>query len=638
MRFKTISQIIKKEFLALLRNYKVLVGVFAPLIILPLLFYGYQELASVTSREAEVSVSTIYVEGELPHWVYNSMNEELLINFTEDSDQADLLLSYDLKEGTHQFVLTYDFGRNAGIRAGERIAPILDEFHQEQQKKILESRGLDFASLYPAKISIEDLASEREVAGYSMSNIFPLLITLYAVLCVMSFAVELTTAEKEMGTLETLFSIPIKRVELIVAKLMACVVFGVLSLGINLGLLLLFIPKIMDVNIMGSNIDLVTFGALFVNIIPLIFIGSSMCIGLGMFANSYKESNAYLTPLVFMFMIPAYVGSTPGLELNLIYSLIPIVNTTLLMKSVFMSQVNIGLFALTFMTNALFSIMSLVFMFKVFGTEKLLFGSGKGFSFTVKRNLIPKKTFVDLDDTFLGLAVITVLFIYGSLLLPNYMGTFSTLAFVQYVFFGLMPIVVIWYLKASFKETLGLRVPPLKGLFGGVWVWISAFSLALIYQLIIMPYVNFVPTLEGLEDQLQQLSPFAKFFFIALTPGICEEILFRGFVLRPLEKKIGATWAVIISAIAFSLIHLDFVRLVPTFLLGLAFGYVAIKTRSIYPAIFLHVLNNSIAIFMPATIELSYLLLVPIFIGSLAIVFLFFEKGKSRIIKGLHIK
>lgn len=619
MNLGIMLHIIKKETMALLRNKKVLVGIFAPIVILPIIFYGYLEITKVTSRETEISKSGIYLEGDLPTFINNALLQDDRFEVLTQKDNADLVLEYALEGSKHQFILKYDFGRNASMRAGERIAPILLDFKEAQQAALLESEGLDFAHIYPTQLEYEDLATEKEVAGYSMGNIMPLIITLYAMISVLSFAMELSTTEKETGTLETIFSVPIKKSELVTAKLLACVLFGMAALTINLGVILLLLPKVMDVSSFGLNMGFSTFMALVINIIPLTFMGAALSLGIGMFANSYKESNAYMTPLIFVFMLPAYLASTPGLELNLGFSLVPIVNTTLLIKSVFMGQLNMALFSATLVTNTLFSIMGLVFMFKVFGTENILFGNQKGFSFAVKRSSIKKSTFMQLEDVYLSLAVITVLYIYASVILPGHMGIFENLVFNQYVFFAMLPIGIIWYLKASHKESLGLRAPSAMGSFGGVWIWLSAFSLSLIYQIIITPYIDFVPTLVELEGKLEAMSPFTKFFLIALTPGICEEILFRGFALRPLEKRLGAKWAVIITAIAFSLMHLDVVRLIPTFLLGIAFGYVAVKTKSIYPPIVLHVLNNSVAIFLPEGTPVSYAVLVPLFIASLAL-------------------
>jgi sodium transport system permease protein len=265
-------------------------------------------------------------------------------------------------------------------------------------------------------------------------------------------------------------------------------------------------------------------------------------------------------------------------------------------------------------------------MFKVFGTERILFGSDKSTSFRLDRKLIQPKSFIEVEDVLMSLSFIVILYIYiGTIISSNTDFVQGTLI-IQYMVFGLSPIAILWYLKASLKDSLGIKATSIVGLFGGVWVWLAAFSLVIIYQLLITPFISQAPTLIELEQQMKELSPLRLFLIIALTPGVCEEVLFRGFALRPLEKKLGPKWAILITSLAFAIVHLDFIRLVPTFILGLAFGFVAVKTRSIFPSIILHTLNNSVALLFPYEQFLSYSFMIPVFIISLLVMVAVFRK------------
>ena len=217
------------------------------------------------------------------------------------------------------------------------------------------------------------------------------------------------------------------------------------------------------------------------------------------------------------------------------------------------------------------------------------------------------------------LPLVVILFVYLSTILTGVGSLLTGTLVVQYLVFALLPIGILWYLKAAPVPSLGLRSFTLRGMAGGVGVWLAAFSLALLYQLFITPYITQVPTLVELEEALARLSPLAQFLFIAVTPGICEEILFRGFAFRPLEEKWGPRWAILITALLFALVHMDFIRLIPTFLLGLAFGYVSWKTRSIYPAMALHVLNNGLALLVLEHVTLKAFPLLALMVLGLAV-------------------
>jgi len=634
MNVTVIRSIIWKEFIALLRNKRILIGMFAPLILMPLLLYGYQYFSESTSQSAATSISQILVLDELPQDLQSlieaeesiSIKHELVVDKNSTEENVDLWLSYSYDSGYHHFSLTYDSGNNSNTRAANRLIPILEAYKEQLQISYLESQSITKDILQPVSIQLSDSATERELTSHSLASIVPVILSLFALMSVINFSVELTTAEKEMATLETLFSMPAKKSQIIISKLLACIIFGSISMFMTLAAFIFVAPQFLSLNIFSLDLGWTTIITLFFTLLPLIFIGSGFSIGMGLFANSYKESGAYFTPLIFIFMLPAYIGTTPGLEISPIYSTLPILNATLLIKSVFLDNFNFIYFAVTSTVNALFSIISLTFMFKIFGAEKILFDSGSGISFKLDRRAVVSKTFLNTEDVLMSLAIIVVLFIYASTLLSPFINPLVSTLMIQLILFGLVPVGIIYYLKASPALSLGLKKPPLTGMLGGILLWLSAFSLIMIYQLVINPYIGDAPTLIELEKQILSLSPLSRFLIFALTPGVCEEILFRGFALRPLEKHLGPKWAIILTSVIFSIVHLDFLRLVPTFLLGLTFGYVTIKTRSIFPAILLHVMNNSIAIFLPNTANITFFNMIPLHLITLCIAIYCFKK------------
>lgn len=86
-------------------------------------------------------------------------------------------------------------------------------------------------------------------------------------------------------------------------------------------------------------------------------------------------------------------------------------------------------------------------------------------------------------------------------------------------------------------------------------------------------------------------------FVIALTPAICEELIFRGGLQRTLirwfKNKHIAIWT---GAIIFSAIHFQFFGFFPRMFLGAAFGYIYMWTGSLWYAAFAHFLNNGYAV------------------------------------------
>ena len=86
------------------------------------------------------------------------------------------------------------------------------------------------------------------------------------------------------------------------------------------------------------------------------------------------------------------------------------------------------------------------------------------------------------------------------------------------------------------------------------------------------------------------------FVLVGVWAPIAEEVFFRGFAMSGLANRYGLALAVVLSSALFAAAHLDFASLVPTFILGLALGWVYLRTRSIWPCIFVHGLHNSMAL------------------------------------------
>jgi len=89
--------------------------------------------------------------------------------------------------------------------------------------------------------------------------------------------------------------------------------------------------------------------------------------------------------------------------------------------------------------------------------------------------------------------------------------------------------------------------------------------------------------------------PFALFTVSVIAP-ITEEIIFRGAILRRmLQSSKQSPWmAIVCSAVLFSAGHVFPVMIVNAFFIGLLFGWLYFKTRSLLLTITLHLANNTL--------------------------------------------
>ncbi len=86
-----------------------------------------------------------------------------------------------------------------------------------------------------------------------------------------------------------------------------------------------------------------------------------------------------------------------------------------------------------------------------------------------------------------------------------------------------------------------------------------------------------------------------EFFSTAILVPVMEEFAFRGVLCSAL-RKYGAGFAIVASALVFSLVHLDFSNVIFAFVAGLVFGYLYLRTGNLWITIAIHALNNGLAV------------------------------------------
>jgi len=86
----------------------------------------------------------------------------------------------------------------------------------------------------------------------------------------------------------------------------------------------------------------------------------------------------------------------------------------------------------------------------------------------------------------------------------------------------------------------------------------------------------------------------ASIIALVIAP-LTEELFFRGFMLQTISKNISPVWGVILTTMIFAAVHFEFESIMPLLILSFVLNVLFIKTKSIWPGIIFHVLNNTIA-------------------------------------------
>ncbi|MEB2299009.1 CPBP family intramembrane metalloprotease [Lysinibacillus xylanilyticus] len=147
-----------------------------------------------------------------------------------------------------------------------------------------------------------------------------------------------------------------------------------------------------------------------------------------------------------------------------------------------------------------------------------------------------------------------------------------------------------YYLHNDPLDYLKMNVNVIKGLFWGVML-----SLLVAFYFTFQTYIT---NQQSFQFSLS-LDDYLNGFIMA---GIAEEIVFRGFILQELDKRLAFWKANIITAVLFLVVHypiwiyndiiFQFVSHLYVFLLGLLFGFVFKKSGSLWAVILLHAVHN----------------------------------------------
>ena len=619
MRSKIVRTIFKKEIIDIIRDKKTLfMGIVLPLILYLLLMIIMTQIMTISMNSIENDYINIafekYPSKELITLIKNydsdgAINIVKSKNYKKDLEKGNIDAYVDIKEKNkiENYKIYINSSKENSSTVNSKLEDIFNTYKEKKVKDKIEQLQLNVEeTLEPVVYSTIDLAKTEEVAGLLLGQILPLILIMGVLLGAIYPAIDSMAGEKERGTLETLFTLPISNLELVMGKYMAVSLCAIVTAILNVVSILMTLIYILSTgNISGQllsnnfNISALS-GPLFITLIciclfAMVVSAVSMCVC--SLAKSFKDAQNYITPVMFLVLIPSYASMIPNLNLDRTTSIIPVVNISLLIKSVLSNNANLSLIALVFISNFAFVILSVILLSKLFNSEEILFGNNRNFSFLEKRSNIKKGTMPSVSDGVILYALGLVLLIYfGSYIQLKLKMTGIVLTQVMIIS---LPLLFAYYIKSDFKKVFSLKLPKIKHLFGAACLWFGTYLLAMVITNIIMYYFpQNQEIVEGLNNALFiKNNLLLNLLIVAAMPAICEEIFFRGFILTSFKNnKKSYRGAIIFSGILFGLMHMDFIRVVPTSILGIAFAYAVCKTNSIAVSMFMHFLNNGFAV------------------------------------------
>jgi len=231
----------------------------------------------------------------------------------------------------------FDPSRQSAQIAETRLQTVLGEYDAAQAAAALRSKGIDPGILTPLQLVGHPLSSPVQAASNAFLSFFlPYILITMILTGGFSAAIDSTAGERERKTLESLLLTPAPRSRVLIGKIAAVTSISLIAAVAAIGSMFLALSQISLPGPSGSNhISLSPVAVpVMVWVALLIAVGfSSVTVALGTLAKSFRQGQAYVTPLYFITIFPAsIILFIPDFNPNLAYYLIPILNAVLVLR------------------------------------------------------------------------------------------------------------------------------------------------------------------------------------------------------------------------------------------------------------------------------------------------------------------
>lgn len=450
-------------------------------------------------------------------------------------------------------------------------------------------------------------------------SLIPVLIPLILILMTMTGAVypaiDLTAGERERNTLEILIAAPIPRLAVLLAKYIAVLTVAMLTALVNLGSMALTLQATgIGPALFGPALRWEAFAQVLGLLVLFAAFFSALLLALTSFARSFKEAQAYIVPLMLLCFAPGMMVLLPGLSLNGPLAVVPLVNIVLLARDTFAGTAAASSAAIVVLATLLYALAAVALAARLFGAEAVLSSEAGGWADLFGRPREPRPV-AEPATALLCLALMFPIYFYLNLGLARTSGLdlsdrLLLAALGQFALFGVLPLLMAWYGRVRLRPGFGLRAAPrgafVAALLLGLSVWPFVHELILLQNRLGVYTLRpeLAEKLREAMDQWREHSPLLLVGVLGLLPAILEELFFRGYLLGALRGAGKEGRAVVVSSLLFALFHLLVTdslaveRLLPSLLLGLLLGWLAVRGGSVFPGMLLHAAHNSLVVLL----------------------------------------
>jgi len=401
MNFRNVGIVYGKELTEWLRDKRTLIStVLVPLLAFPILMVGMTSLMTVMIGRAEKETAKIMIIGgeDSPQVVekLRRVKDLEIVPYADDwmkriSEKeiraaVDVPKGFDsaLGQGNELTVKIYFYqGEIKSSFGANHLEKFFDDYRDSVIASRLAARNLPTDIIKPFEVKQENVAPPEKVSGAALGGLLGYMVILLSMTGAIYPAIDLTAGEKERGTMETILSSPLSRVDLVLGKFLlvlsaslSTAILSIISMGTSFylaGNSGAMAKK--DAAAFQLHIGLPAVLSVFLMALPLAVLFAAALLTIALFAKSYKEAQSYLTPMTFIVVIPAVASLLPGFDLNPKLALVPILSTSLVCKEIVAGTFHWNYILLILLSSSVYAAAALFIAVKMFQRESVLFRS-----------------------------------------------------------------------------------------------------------------------------------------------------------------------------------------------------------------------------------------------------------------------
>lgn len=398
-----MGEIFKKEIVRVFKDPKMVLSVFVlPVALMIGLLYLMGNVMTNMEDDIEAHKSIIYIENQ-PKSFQQFLNEydiEGDIRPMKKLDEikkeirngaADIFLAFP-KEFDEQ-IQTYQEGNEVPViqtyynPSEEYSSAARNDFMvilEEYRNTLLAGRvgNLEQLLIFTVDSDSEEviLQDDKKAEGKALGTMLPYFVTLMLFAGAMSIGTDMIAGEKERGTMASLLVSPVKRSAIIFGKVFALMTISGLASVVSTIAIIVCMPLVSksmfgeSVSGVGMKLDAEQIWMLGTLLVAVAFLYATIIALVSVFAKTVKEANSYVMPVYILVLAIGIMTMYMTGEPSKASYYIPIYNSAIVLKGIFVHEVTGIQFLITLMTTLVFGLILTGIIAKAFDSEKVMAG------------------------------------------------------------------------------------------------------------------------------------------------------------------------------------------------------------------------------------------------------------------------